>query len=156
AVEATVQSRLRRHEEQLRLVLDASSDGAWEWRVPQDELVLSTRLVERLGYDQTEVPRSFKGLAALVHPADWDRLRGELAEHLEGRDSGTFTIEFRVRDPRGDGWIWLYDCGSVVERDPVTGAPIRMVGTVSDITERVAEEQRARDAAERIELAQWG
>jgi PAS domain S-box-containing protein len=154
-VEAAVRSQLRRHEEKLRLVLDASSDGAWEWRVPQDELMLSTRLIERLGYEETEVPRSFKGLASLVHPADWDRLRRELGKHLQGVESEPFIIEFRVRNPRG-GWIWLYDCGSVVERDPVSGAPIRMVGTVSDISASKAEEQRERDAAERVELAQWG
>ena len=56
-------------------MLDASSDGAWEWRVPQDELLLSARLVERLGYDEKEAPRSFKELAAFVHPADWERFR---------------------------------------------------------------------------------
>jgi two-component system sensor kinase FixL len=156
AVETTVRSQLRSQEEKLRLVLDASSDGAWEWRVPEDELLLSARLVERLGYDQIEAPRSFRGLAPLIHPADWERFRDELAEYLEGGGSETFTTEFRVRDPRDGGWIWLYDCGSVVERDALTGAAVRMVGTISDITERVEEERRARDAADRIELAQWG
>lgn len=152
--EAAARSRLRRYEEKLQLVLDASTDGAWEWRVPQDELVLSRHLLESVGYSEEEAPRSYRELAALIHPADWERFRQELAEHLAGGDE-TLTTEFRVRNPRG-GWIWLYDCGSVVERDPVSGAPVRMVGTISDITQRKAEEQRARDAAERIELAQWG
>ncbi len=154
-VEAAVRSRLRGYEEKLRLVLDASTDGAWEWRVPQDELVLSRHLIESLGYSEADAPHSYRELAALIHPADWERFRDELAEHLEGTGGDTLTTEFRVRNPVG-GWIWLYDCGSVVERDPVTGAPIRMVGTISDVTARKAEEQRVRDAAERIELAQWG
>jgi PAS domain S-box-containing protein len=154
-VDAAVRSRLRRYEEQFRLVLDASSDGAWEWRVPQDELMLSSRLIERLGYTPEDAPQSYSALAAIVHPADWEHLSDRLAEHLEGGGDETLTIEFRIRDPRG-GWIWLYDCGSVVDRDPVTGAPVRMVGTISDITERRREEQRAHDAAELIELAQWG
>ncbi|HEX4736017.1 MAG TPA: response regulator [Allosphingosinicella sp.] len=155
ALEVAVRSRLRRHEEKLRLVLDASTDGAWEWRVPQDELVLSRHLLESIGYSEDQAPHSYRELAGLIHPADWERFGHELAEHLEGGGGDTLTTEFRVRNPSG-GWIWLYDCGSVVERDPATGAPIRMVGTISDITERKAEEQRVRDAAERIELAQWG
>ncbi|HEX5183020.1 MAG TPA: PAS domain-containing protein [Allosphingosinicella sp.] len=154
AMEAAVRSRLRGHEETLRLVLDGATDGSWEWRVPQDELLLSRHLVESIGYSQDEAPHSYRELAGLIHPADWDRFRRELADHL---DHGTEPLktEFRIRRPNG-GWIWLHDCGGVVERDPVTGAPIRMVGTVSDITQRKAEERSARDAAERIELAQWG
>lgn len=154
-VEAAVRSRLRGYEEKLRLVLDASSDGAWEWRVPQDELMLSERLLESIGYTPEEAPHSFKDLGAIVHPADWERFRCELAEHLQGGGPDALETDFRVRNPRG-GWLWLRDCGSVVERDPVTGMPIRMVGTISDITERRAEEQRIEDAAELIELAQWG
>ncbi|MDB5693121.1 MAG: response regulator [Alphaproteobacteria bacterium] len=155
AVDAAVRSRLRRYEEKLRLVLDASRDGAWEWRVPQDELVLSSRLIDRLGYSAEAAPQSYRELAAIVHPADWEHLSDRLAEHLDGGGSETLTVEFRIRDPRG-GWIWIYDCGSVVERDPVTGAPVRMVGTISDITEQKTQERRAQDAAERLELAQWG
>lgn len=122
--------------------------------MPQDELTLSTRLLESIGYREEEAPRSFRELAGFVHPADWDRLRRELARHLEG-GAEALKIEFRVRNPRG-GWIWLYDCGSVVERDPVSGAPIRMVGTISDISGRRAEDRRDRHAADLIELAQWG
>ncbi|HEY1605677.1 MAG TPA: PAS domain-containing protein [Allosphingosinicella sp.] len=155
AVEAAVRFRLRDYEEKLRLVLDASTDGSWEWRVPQDELLLSRHLLESIGYSRDQAPQSFRALAGLIHPADWDRFRRELTEHLDRGGEETLKTEFRVRSPRG-GWIWLCDCGGVVERDPVTGAPIRMVGTVSDITRRKAEEQRVRDAAERIELAQWG
>ncbi|MEA3003170.1 MAG: hypothetical protein QOH81_1958, partial [Sphingomonadales bacterium] len=155
AVDAALRSSLRRYEEKLRLVLDASSDGAWEWRVPQDELVLSSRLIERLGYTPDEAPQSYQELAGIVHPADWELVADRLAEQLDGGGSETLEVEFRIRDPRG-GWIWIYDCGSVVERDPVTGAPIRMVGNVSDITEEKLHEQRAQDAADRLELAQWG
>lgn len=155
AVEVAVRSRLRRYEEKLRLVLDASTDGAWEWRIPQDELVLSRHLLESVGYSQEEAPHSYRELTGMLHPADLERFRGELGEHLDGTAGDTLKTEFRIRNPRG-GWIWLCDCGSVVERDPVTGAAIRMVGTVSDITAKKAEEQRVRDAADRIELAQWG
>jgi two-component system response regulator FixJ len=143
----------RRYEEKLRLVLEASGDGAWEWTVPTSEIRLSARLLERLGYRPEDAPERFDGVEGFIHPRDRPRFRAELDAHLEGR-SASFACEFRVRTPTA--WTWVLDVGSVVDRDPATGAPIRMVGTISDISQRKEEERRGRDAAERLELAVWG
>jgi len=144
----------RRHEEKLKLILEASGDGAWEWIVPSSEIRLSTRLIERFGYTPEQAPDSFDGLEGFVHPDDWERFRSTIHDHLEGR-SESFTLEFRIR--RADGrWAWIFDFGSVVDRDAETGAPLRMAGSISEITERKEEEQRAREAAELLELALWG
>jgi two-component system response regulator FixJ len=144
----------RRHDEKLKLVLEASGDGAWEWILPSSEIRLSTRLVERFGYRLEDTPDRFDALEDFVHPDDWMRFRTAIFDHLEGR-SGAFAIEFRIRRADG-GWAWIFDFGSIVDRDPETGAPLRMAGSISDITARKEEEQRAREAAELLELALWG
>ena len=141
-------------EDKVRLVLEASTDGAWEWNIRTGELAVSSRLAERLGYTLEDVPDTFESLRPLIHPADWDEFNRRLQEHLAGR-SETLMAEFRVKRA-GGGWAWLFDCGSVVERDPATGLPLRMVGTATDITERKEEERRTSDAGELLELAQWG
>ena len=144
----------RRHEEKLKLVLEASGDGAWEWIIPTSEIRLSARLVERFGYSLEEAPARFDSLAEFIHPEDWEHFRSEIIGHMEGR-IGTFACEFRVR--RADGrWAWIFDFGSIVDRDSETGAPLRMAGSVSEITERKEEERRAREGAELLELALWG
>jgi two-component system sensor kinase FixL len=76
----------------------------------------------------------------------------KLNDHMEGRTEA-FVCEYRMRRTDG-GWCWNFDRGRVVARDPVSGAPLRMVGTACDVTERKAEEVLAREAVERIGLAQ--
>jgi two-component system response regulator FixJ len=144
----------RRHEEKLKLVLEASGDGAWEWIIPTSEVHLSTRLIERFGYTREEAPDRFDSLADFIHPEDWEYFRAEILGAVEGR-SDSFSCEFRVRRA-DDGWAWILDVGSIVDRDRNTGAPIRMAGSVTEITERKEEEQRAREAHELLELALWG
>jgi two-component system response regulator FixJ len=144
----------RRHDEKLKLVLEASGDGAWEWIIPTSEVRLSTRLVERFGYTPKEAPSRFEGLADFIHPDDWDHFLREIQGYMEGRIDA-FACEFRVR--RADGrWAWIFDFGSIVDRDTKTGAPLRMAGSISEITERKEEERRAHQAHELLELALWG
>jgi PAS domain S-box-containing protein len=144
----------REYEEKPRLVLEASSDGAWVWTIPTNELSLSARLVERFGYRPEDAPDRFDLLADFIHPEDWPGFCTELESHLGGRTE-SFVCEFRVR--RGDGsWAWVFDTGSIVDRDPATGAALRMAGSISDITPRKLGEDKAREARELLELALWG
>ena len=144
----------RRLDAKLKLVLEASGDGAWEWIIPTSEIRLSARLVERFGYSLAEAPDRFETLAEYIHPDDWEHFRSEILAHLEGR-SETFGCEFRVR--RADGsWAWIFDFGSIVDRDSQTGAPLRMAGSISEITARKEDERRARAAGGLLELALWG
>ena len=136
----------------LRLVLEAAGGDGWEWTIPTGEIRLSMRLVERLGYDQSEAVDSFDALSAFVHPEDWQPMREEIEAHLLGR-SEIFSADLRVRAKDGS-WIWYRDSGSVIERD-AAGLPLRMAGTLIDISRLKDEEQRARDAAELLDLAQW-
>lgn len=140
------------YEERLRLVLEASTDGAWEWNIATGELTISSRFVDRLGYRPEEAPDRLESLEPFMHPADWPGFRAALQEHLEGR---TETLAREIRLRRSDGsWAWVYDCGSVVERS-ADGRPVRMVGTATDISLR-KDEERTRDADELVALAQWG
>jgi two-component system response regulator FixJ len=144
----------RRHDEKLKLVLEASGDGAWEWIIPTSEVRLSRRLVERFGYTPEEAPDTFDGLVDFVHPDDWEQFRSAIIGYMEGRNDA-FACELRVR--RADGrWAWIFDFGSIVDRDSQTGAPLRMAGSVSEITDRKEEERRAHEASELLELAVWG
>jgi two-component system response regulator FixJ len=75
----------RRHEEKLKLVLEASGDGAWEWIIPTSEIRLSPRLVERFGYSLAEAPDSFDALADFIHPEDWEHFREQIVSEITGR-----------------------------------------------------------------------
>jgi two-component system sensor kinase FixL len=143
---------LQLSEETLRMALDATGDGAWDWDFASGKITMSPRFIRHLGYLAGELRGDFGAVRELVHADDWPILEKRLDDHLNGK-SDAFACEYRLR--RRDGsWCWNYDRGRVVARDPNTGAPLRMVGTASDVSERKAEEVRAKEAFERLALAQ--
>lgn len=143
---------LQMSEETLRLALEAAGDGAWEWNFQTGKAAMSGRFVRHLGYSPEEFPADITAIRELVHADDWPMFIERLDEHLEGR-SEAFSCEYRWR--RRDGsWCWNLDRGRVIERDPQSGRPLRMVGTACDVSERKAQDASATEALERIALAQ--
>ncbi|MFL6862591.1 MAG: PAS domain-containing protein [Allosphingosinicella sp.] len=140
----------RRYEEQLRLVLEASADGAWDWDVTTGAITMSAALIERLGFAPAAVPDRLQRFECLLHEDDRGEWRRRLDDHLDGR-SDHFACEYRVRTAAG-GWRWTDVRGRVVERDG-EGGPLRMVGTATDISARKAAEAEARQTIELLALA---
>ena len=138
---------LRQSEERLRLVLEANSEGVWDWNIPSGKAFFSRRYSGMLGYEPEEFAQDYDAWKALVHPDDFDRVHAEHVAHIDhGKE---FCVELRMRKKSGD-WCWIRSRGTVVERD-AEGRAIRMVGTHLDITERKQAEQELQQ--QRQELA---
>jgi PAS domain S-box-containing protein len=152
SAERKASASLRISEEALLLALDATGDGAWDWDIVTGNVAMSPRFLERLGYDPQSVPARFEAVRQLIHPDDLDNVSEQLSNHLEGR-TAAFEVEYRVRRRHG-GWCWNFDRGRVVARDPLSGLPVRMVGSACDVTALRGSEERAQEAFERIALAQ--
>jgi PAS domain S-box-containing protein len=147
-------AEIKLSEERLRLALDASGDGAWDWNIPDGTMTMSPRFLVRLGYDPETFSLGPGVLHHLIHPADWPEVNRRLREHLGGV-SDVFACEYRVRRQGGD-WAWVFDRGRVVAHHPQTGNPVRMVGTVSETSALKDMQADAQEAHERIALAQQG
>ena len=151
-----IENELRKSEERLRLVLEANSEGVWDWNIPSGHAVFSPRYSGMLGYEPDEFPKSYASWKELVHPDDFQRVNTAHAEHInEGKE---FCVELRMRKKSGD-WCWILSRGMVVERD-AEGRAVRMVGTHLDITKRkqmekelVESEARLRDIT--FSMADW-
>ena len=145
AARAEAGEKLRQSEAQLRLVLDASADGFWDWNLLTDEAYLSPRYVEIIGFPTGKVSGAMACLKRLVHPEDWPAVQTRLAEHFAGKPAPS-VCEYRIVTEDGTiKWVWVR--GKVVERKP-EGTPVRMVGAVSDITDLKQAELRLRASEE--------
>ncbi|EHQ52172.1 PAS/PAC/GAF sensor-containing diguanylate cyclase [Ectothiorhodospira sp. PHS-1] len=136
---------LEENAERWRFALEAAGDGVFDWNVQADTLIQSRRCGEMLGYSRDEFAclRS-EDWFQRVHPDDCHHVREHLQRHLDG-NSAHYETEHRVRG-RNDVWHWILARGLVVRRDP-DGRPLRMVGTISDITDRKRMEQELREMA---------
>ncbi len=141
----------------------AGSEGVWDWDLRSDTLYLSPRFKDFLGLPPGDPGREANrpnDWLSLVHPEDVDWLHASFEAQMVGL-TVPFQIEHRVRradapaDPTGKPrWRWLVCRGMAVMDD--TGNPVRMVGSVADITDRKLAEQRLRRSEERYALAAAG
>ncbi|MBI1209322.1 MAG: EAL domain-containing protein [Azospirillum sp.] len=136
--------------ERYELAEKAGREGLWDWDLRTDTLYMSPRFRELVGLSPSATGHQ--------PPDDWlDRVHPEDLEWLyacfEGQMGGMtlpFHIEHRVR--RGEAeWRWLICRGVAVNGSD--GEPERMVGSISDITERKLAEQSLRQSEERYALA---
>jgi PAS domain-containing protein len=149
--------RADRIEEEHQLVAEAASDAFWTIDVGTDDLHITG--VENLGYDDYE-PR-LGWLASRIHPDDRtavlehdEGLLADEAEAFEERRDGRGWFENEYRWRRADGTY--ADCterGVVLFED---GDPVKMVGTVTDVSEQRARERELEERTVELEsLAEW-
>ena len=114
------------------LTLDAVHDGLWDWNVPSGKTFFSSHYYSMLGYEEGEFRGSHASWRLLIHPDDLDRVEED--QRLSIENGNGFAIDLRMRLKSG-GWQWLSTRGRVVQRD-AAGKAVRLVGTLSDITDR--------------------
>lgn len=132
----------------LREALWASDERVWEWRAADDRI-----RVDRLS-PAAATPADELGpheLMARAAPADQAGLMSSWLALLSGQ-TPVLDLQFRalVQAPWGsqvqaDGWRWLRVRGRVVAQGSV-GQPLRVLGTVGDVTEARLAETRLREA----------
>ena len=129
---------LRESEERYALAIEGALEGIWDWDLQRERIYLSPRWKDILGYAPDEpVGEHPDEWLTRVHPDDLERVRGELAASIGG-GRRHFEIEHRVRH-RDGSWRWTR-ARAVTVFDP-GGKPIRIAGSLSDVTEqKVAEE----------------
>jgi diguanylate cyclase (GGDEF)-like protein len=71
-------------------------------------------------------------------------VRAEFQRHLEGA-SPSYNVEYRAQHKKGH-WVWVYCRGRVIQTNEM-GRPIRLAGTLMDITERRQSEDTIRQMA---------
>jgi diguanylate cyclase (GGDEF)-like protein/PAS domain S-box-containing protein len=129
--------------ERRALALTGAGDMIWDWDVSADKVFTSPETEQMLGLKRG----ALEGPAALwldvLHPLDRDRFRAALDGVIEQR-RGRIAQDFRLRTPDGH-YLWF-----TLRARPVVGSDgevVRLVGTLTDVTEfKTAEERLLHDA----------
>jgi diguanylate cyclase (GGDEF)-like protein/PAS domain S-box-containing protein len=134
---------VRESEERYALAARAANDGLWDWDLDKGTVYYSSRWSEMLGYAEDGIGNSPEEWLGRVHPEDRPALMAELVG-LKLGEQASILHEHRVRSHDG-GYLWLLCRGLAV---PGLGRPAtRIVGSLTDITERRLLEERLRQQA---------
>jgi len=141
---------LRESEEKLKLAIEGSGVGLWDWRVQGGEMVINDRWADILGYTEEELsPVTFDTWTSLTHPDDLQKFHELLQKHFRG-EAADFACESRMKHKDGH-WVWVLDRGMVTEWDK-SGKPLRMTGTHLNIAERKSAEEALRQVNRKLNL----
>ena len=120
----------------LSLALQASSSGYFDWDIGTGEVYYSEGFDRCLGCTLDPTVEAWQ---ARLHPDDRGRVLAALDDHLGRREP--YDVEYRL-EARGGVYRWFRARGQAVW-DP-SGRPIRMGGSISDVTDRRRTEQELR------------
>jgi len=122
--------------ERLSLAMEAGRMGTWEWLVPTNEVIWSESLERIHGLEPGTFAGDFEAYSRDIHPDDRERVFNTIQQSV---NEGHHELEYRIVLP--DGSVrWLAARGNLI-RDP-RGAPLRMLGICTDMTERKEAETR--------------
>ncbi len=104
--------------------------GSWEWDIPNQQLTCSEGLYEIYGIEASDFDGHPQGGSQRVHPEDRELVERVMREAVEG---GT-AVDFEYRLIRPDGRVRRVHSRAELTADS-DGRPLRLTGTVQDVTE---------------------
>jgi PAS domain S-box-containing protein len=132
--------RLKTTERDLQVAIDTARLTVWEWDIATHEVRWSDGVQKIFSLAPGSFPGTMEAYRALILPEDLPTVQSALDAAL--RQEAPYSVEHRIRWP--DGQIRWLQCHGIVIRD-TAGAPLRMFGTVVDVTDRVRTEQALRE-----------
>ena len=136
----------RESEDRLRLALDATRDGIWDWNLETDAVYRSPNDERLLGYVPGEMTSSHDAWARHIHPDDLERVKTTQRRHIE--EGAPYEIRYRVL-ARDGVQRWIFSRGMVVSWDG-QGRPLRMVGVHQDVTGQIQIQEELAAANEEL------
>ncbi|MEO0988241.1 MAG: response regulator [Cyanobacteria bacterium J06639_14] len=135
----TKQADDARHHSEIGFTLAAegASDGIWDWDMQTDNVYLSPRWKQLLGYADDEMSNCLESWQQSLHPEDSERVQTFLKNYLDHK-SPTYQVEFRARHQDGT-YRWIRARGAALWDEQ--GKPYRMAGSHTDITTQKQQEK---------------
>lgn len=135
-----MESALLESEARLAEAEQVARVGTWDWRYATEVLWWSEEVYRILGLDPASFQPSYRGFLSLIHPEDRDMVAARLqAATAEQRP---YAIEHRV--VLRDGRERVVSHQATIHRDE-QGLPLRLAGTLQDISDRVRQAQTVRN-----------
>lgn len=142
--------QLKLQEERWRYALESIGDGVWDWDVSRDQVYLSRSWFNLIGEDLQDCTQTLQEWISRLHQEDQSRMLEALQECVH-QPTSSYQVEVRVQHHNGQT-LWVLARGKVIARNAYEEG-VRLVGTLTDITQLKNTEQELQRLTERIQLA---
>lgn len=136
---------IKRSQESFELISRTTNDAIWEWNLETNELWANENHQRLYGLTMDHPVPNTAMWAERIHPDDREAIISRQEETLAS-DKNVFISEYRFRT-EANGFRDIYDRCYIVRNQE--GKPIRMTGSMMDITERKQVEAELRKSEAR-------
>lgn len=127
------------------LVVQSLDTGIFDWELLSDRVQFNTKANRMFSHESLTDDLSFDSVLNSIYPEDKDDVINAIDEHFESR--WPLSIEFRVVNKEGlYGWIAMTG-----QAEWIDGKPVRLAGTLTDISEQKIVQQKLKQREKFIE-----
>ncbi|GIP24476.1 PAS domain S-box protein [Paenibacillus sp. J22TS3] len=131
-------------EELLAQAMRISSIGTWEWNIERNTIICSDQVYLICGIPRTKDQLKVYEVLDMLPEYERERFKGILHHAVQNRE---FKFEFSLKRP--DGGIQYLDLRGIVTYDNSGTSPVKIIGTVQDITEQKLDQLKLQESVER-------
>lgn len=138
------EQRLKEDEFRWNFALDGSGIGVWDRNFETGKVFYSLRCAHLLGYVDEKIGNGVEAWQERIDPKDQPAVMRQLQAYIDGQ-APEFDATYRLKLKDGTH-RWVRDRGTIVLRGD-SGQPLRMIGTLSDVSDRMLSTMRIQQLA---------
>ncbi|MBL1209919.1 response regulator [Geminocystis sp. GBBB08] len=144
-----IEKLLREKDERYELAVSGTNDGIWDWNLNTNEVYYSPAWMRIIGYENNPLPSNIDTWLHKIHEDDLEKHLQDIHFSLSNEGKLYQNIH-RLQHYNGE-YIWVLAKG---KRDnDANGKAYRLVGTITDISDKVKVEQQLQLAKQEAEAA---
>lgn len=139
---------LRESEQRWQLAIAGTDEAIWDWDILTNQTFRSDCWYKMLGYERHELSNWDNEWSKRLHPDDYQRVMADQEAYLQ-RQVDSYNCEYRLR-LKDDSYAWFRSCAKAVWDEQ--GNPVRLVGSMGDISDRKRIETQLLQTANQYRL----
>jgi PAS domain S-box-containing protein len=139
---------LKLSEERLQFAVEGNEYVVWDLLVPEGKIEFSDSFLRIFNFSNKKIIETLDVWSNIVHPDDLASIKCTFEKIVSGEIS-VFSSEFRITNEEGQ-LKWVLNRGKVYEKDE-KGTALRIIGILSDISERKRIETQNEDYINKLE-----
>ena len=137
------QEDLRISSTRLNLALENSQQGMWDWNLITNKLIFNDTFLDLHGYKASEVESQYEFWESTIHEDYKQIFEHYIADAKNPDTPASAAFDYKALKKSGEEF-WLRLQGKITNFD-INRVPLRMIGTITDITHRKENELQLKD-----------